>query len=86
MKNIYLLKYTDVNLFDDPFITALQPDDQVSQIRMGIAMDQKTALQRHLDHAELYRLGTYDQEKGLITIFPEKEWLDDLGKYVAKEG
>lgn len=86
MKQIYVIKYTDCNLYDDPFITALQPDDQCQQIRMGILMDQKTALQRHLDHAELYHIGSYDQEKGKVTIFDDRDFLDDLGKYVKKEG
>ena len=84
MKNVYVLRNRKINAYLDPFLK-VEDSKQVSvDLSRFCILEKDEAIKSHFNECELYQLGTYDDEKGVILLFDEKEFIVDLEQYFPK--
>lgn len=75
MKNVYVLRNKAISAYLDPFVDERTKDQVGKSLARFCILEKEQAKKSHYDECELYVLGTYDDETGVITIAPEKEFV-----------
>lgn len=78
MKNLYHVKDIKAQAYLDPFTAG--NDNVVKRQLQSIIKDAKGDIGRYPEDFELYRMGTYDEFRGIIEL--KEEFVCGLGKLI----
>lgn len=76
--NVYALKNTKAGFWNPPTFSDAPRDAIAKNLFRYCRMNQAEARKAHYDECELYIIGTFDDERGNLTLFDEKSFLIDL--------
>lgn len=79
MKNVYVFRNRLTGSFTDPEFRFESPEDYDKGLQRFIIIKPQEAVERHYDELELYHIGKYDDENGLIQQLDEPEFVNNYG-------
>ena len=85
MKQIYVIKNCKANFWETPIVVNDPKDVFPKEFARACILDIEGAKKAHRDECEIYWIGEYDDERGIIKLAEDKEFLFDLSTIFPKE-